>query len=141
MNNHTTSDIVIRPGIDNDFPAIDAFDPFAGDRQSEISEDRCLVATRDHQIVGYLSYKQDGFICRPFICFMAVHPDHQRNGIATQLLQTAQQIIGSGRLFISTGENNLTMQALLKRHGWISAGCVKAVNNDDTAELFYYRDL
>src|SRR5688500_3874906 len=118
---------MIRSGLLTDFEAIHAFDPFAGDRREELANDRCLVAEHNRRVVGVLTYSSAGFISRPFIHFLAVAPDYRRRGIATELLAAAEAKISSGRLFISTEENNTVMLALLAKQGWTPAGCVQGV--------------
>ena len=63
-----------------------------------------LVAERDGQIVGLIDVEcesEPGTICedRPglggMIWHLAVHPDHQRRGIATALLREAEQTAGA----------------------------------------------
>jgi len=132
---------MVRSGLLTDFEAIDAFDPFAGDRREELAHDRCLVAEDGRSVVGYLTYSSAGFIGRPFIHFLAVAQDYRRRGIATELLAAAEAKVGSGRLFISTEENNRNMLALLAKFGWTPAGCVQGVNRNGSAECFFFRDI
>ncbi len=132
---------MVRSGSLADVDAIDAFDPFAGDRREELANGRCLVAECDGRVVAYLAYSPAGFIGRPFIHFLAVAREHRRRGIATELLAAAQARVGTGRVFISTGESNQVMLALLAGQGWIPAGCVQGVNTNGSAECFFYRDL
>jgi hypothetical protein len=55
--------------------------------------------------------------------------------------QRREARIGSGRLFISTEEDNTAMQALLPREGWTLAGSVAGANTGNRAEVFFYKDL
>ena len=132
---------MIRAGTTSDFDQIDAFDPFSGDRASELSQGRCLVAEADTQVVAYVTFSVVGFIGRPFVHFLAVAPGHRRRGVALALLRAVEAEIGTGRLFISTEAGNGPMLSLLARDGWTPAGCVQGVNDDGSAECFFFRDL
>jgi GNAT superfamily N-acetyltransferase len=133
--------ITVRGGLPTDFEAIDAFDPFAGDRRDALASDCCLVAECDGRVVGYVVYSRAGFVGRPFIHFLVVAQDYRRRGVATELVAAVEARIGSGRLFVSTEENNGDMLALLAKLGWTSAGCIQGVNMDGPAECFFFRDI
>jgi GNAT superfamily N-acetyltransferase len=132
---------MIRLGTPNDFPAINAFDPFAGDRQLELSTGSILIAEIDSQVIAYVTFTPTGFIGRPFIHFLAVTPAFRRQGIATNLLRAVATRIGPNRLFISTEEGNTPMLQLLKKDGWTNAGCVHHVNDNGSPECFFYREI
>jgi GNAT superfamily N-acetyltransferase len=132
---------MIRIGTPDDFAAIDAFDPFAGDRREELAAGRVLVSETDGQVVGYTTFSQAGFIGRSFVHFLAVVPEHRRQGVAIALLRAVERSVGRGRLFASTEEGNAVMLRLLDRDGWTPAGCVRGVNDDGSAECFFYREV
>ena len=131
---------VIRLGAIKDFDAIARFDPFAGDRREELAAGRVLVAEAGGRVVGYVTFSGSGFIGRPFVHFLAVAADHRRRGVGAALLRAVQERVGGRRLFASTEETNAPMTRLLEREGWTPAGCVKGVNDDGSAECFFYRD-
>lgn len=132
---------MIRPGVSQDFEAIDRFDLFAGDRREELAAGRVLVAEAGGRVVGYVTFSGSGFIGRPFVHFLAVAADHRRRGVATALLWAVQARVGRRRLFISTEEGNAAMLHLLEQEGWTPAGCVQGVNDNGSAECFFYRDV
>jgi ribosomal protein S18 acetylase RimI-like enzyme len=132
---------MIRTGQLNDFASIDSFDPFAGDRKAELRNGHCIVATHNHKVVAYVTFCPNGFIGRPFVPFLAVAPAYRRRGIATRLLAAVEKVVGSGRIFISTEETNQEMQLLLRKLNWTAAGAVRGVNEDGSAELFYFREV
>ena len=132
---------MIRPAVAADFAAIDAFDPFAGDRSREIAEGRMLVAEREGQVAGFISWLPGGFIERDFISFLCVGPAHRRLGLAVTLIHAVEARIGTGRLFISTEADNTVMLTLLPAQGWTNAGTVAGVNEGGGAEVFFYKDL
>jgi GNAT superfamily N-acetyltransferase len=131
---------MIRVGTINDFEAIDAFDPFGGSRLEALSLGQSFVAEIDGEVAGFIFYRPNGFIGRPFIDYLAIHPGYRRQGIALKLLRKVEDRVGEGRLFISTGDTNQAMKLLLQHDGWTAAGCVQGVNLDGTAECFYYRN-
>ena len=130
-----------RPGTPADLPEIEAFDCFGGDRPGAINEDRCIVAVIDDQIAGYIVYKRQALIGKNFIEFLVVNEPYRRRGIAVALLRAAEQTLGTCRLYISTGQTNTRMQALLAKDGWTPAGQIEQINSDGTAELFYFREV
>jgi len=132
---------MIREGTTNDVAALAAFDPFGGDRRQELAGGRVLVAEAGGRVVGYLTFSPAGFIGRPFVHFLAVAPEFRRRGIASGLLRAVAARVGPSRLFISTEEGNAPMLRLLEREGWAAAGCVRNVNDDGSAECFFYREV
>lgn len=134
--------MMTRLGTPDDFTAMQAFDPFSfGDRLVALREQRCMVAESEGAIVGFAEFSVAGFIGRPFVHFLAVAETARRKGVAIALLDAVALHIGSGRLFISTEQDNAPMHALLARHGWTLAGCVEGVNFNGVAECFFFRDL
>jgi GNAT superfamily N-acetyltransferase len=134
-------EVLIRPGKPEDFPAIDAFDPFGGDRQKELATGQILVAILEEKIAGFITYSPYGFIYRPFVHYLAIHPEFRRRGLAILLLDAVKEKVKTGRLFISTEIDNAPMHQLFKSHGWTHAGCVQGVNFNGNAECFFYVDL
>ncbi len=132
---------MIRPAVAGDLTAIDAFDPFAGDRAHEIAEGRMFVVEVAGQVAGYLSWLPSGFVGRDYITFLCVEATYRRRGLAIMLIRAVEASIGSGRVFISTEEDNAATLALLARDGWTRAGAVAGVNTGERAEVFFYKDL
>jgi GNAT superfamily N-acetyltransferase len=133
--------LVIRPAVAADFVAIDAFDPFAGDRAREIREGRMLVAEDEGGLSGYVSWLPGGFVGRDYVTFLCVRDDRRRRGVAVALLRAVEALVGGRRLFVSTEEDNAAMLALLPREGWTAAGSVAGANEGNRAEVFFYKDL
>lgn len=131
---------MIRPALLTDLAAINAFDIFAGNRLLEIADNHMLVAEIDGQVVGYVSWLPRGFVGRDYITFLGVEPGYQRRGLGRALLRAVESAIGTGRVFVSTAEDNITMLAFLPAEGWIPAGSVAGANEGDRAEVFFRKD-
>jgi len=80
-----------------------------------------LIAEIDHQIVGLLDIEYEtaaGTVCSDeklrsgMIWHLAVHPDHQRKGIAYQLLNTAKEIL--------KGKNIERIEAWTRDDKWVN---------------------
>lgn len=132
---------IIREASSYDLAQINAFDPFAGDRRAEIERGRMLVIQAGGKIIAYISWMPGGFVGRDYITFLCVHPDHRRRGFAVALLKAIERSIGNGRLFVSTEDDNTAMLALLSLHGWTNAGAISGANEQNRAEVFFYKDL
>ncbi|QDU72257.1 GNAT family N-acetyltransferase [Mucisphaera calidilacus] len=140
MPTHANSP-TIRLGTPTDFPHIDRFDPFAGDRQIELAQNRVFVAVIDDLVIGYTTFTNPGFIGHPFINYLAVGQPHRRQGVATGLLHTATSHLGPARIFASTEDNNAEMLAFFDKEKWTHAGTIQGVNKDGSAECFFYYDI
>jgi ribosomal protein S18 acetylase RimI-like enzyme len=77
-----------------------------------------FVFFRRHKPIGVISTRQDGDLVE--ICRLVVHPRHQREGIASRLLEhVAARAAGGARLLsVSTSAKNLPALALYGRHGY-----------------------
>jgi ribosomal protein S18 acetylase RimI-like enzyme len=135
---------MIRSGIPEDIPRIDAFDPFGGSREQEICEGRLHVFEQEGGVaIAYISiaeYRLHGF---PYVTFLLVHPDHQRRGIATKLLRHVEAMHEGQRLFVSTESDNPPMLALLEKESYERSGALSGLNDSHSGaeEVFFYKDL
>ncbi|EYF00568.1 GNAT family N-acetyltransferase [Chondromyces apiculatus] len=74
-----------------------------------------LVAEADHQVAGYLAWRDEApGVAR--ITQLAVHPDYQRFGVASRLLEALQESAGSHGLSHVVGH-------LQERAPWAAAFC------------------
>ena len=138
--------MMTRQAEPDDIPAVCAFDHVA-----QMQEDRrqficnavrtgiAHVALLDHEIVGYIVLEYS-FFARGFIAMLYVHHDHRRVGLGTALVRHAEDLCKSDRIFTSTNQSNLPMQALMDKLGYTRSGMVDDLDPGDP-ELFYSRQL
>lgn len=132
---------MIRLATISDFKAIQSFDPFAGDRSEDISENRVFAYLIGDLVCGFVSMSRAGLLGRPYVQYLAVSIEHQRKGIATALLNHIERLHPNQRLFISTECGNTHMQKLLLNKKYISAGEILMANLNGSKELYYFRDI
>jgi len=130
----------------NDVPVICTFDHIAQterDRRlfirNAVHDGIAQVAMIDGVVVGY-TVLEHSFFSRGFIAMLYVHPDHRRTGVGTALIRHAEGICRSDRIFTSTNQSNLPMQALMDKLGYRQSGIVDDLDPGDP-ELFYSRQL
>lgn len=123
-----------------DLSRIMTFDSFPGDRIAEIVERRMLVAEIDNLVVAYVAWQHGGCIGKDYVNKLVVADAYRRCGIAQQLVAALNTALG-GRIFISTGANNVAAVALLEGTGWTPAGQIVGLLPMDEPELFFHRDL
>ncbi|MHB9755205.1 GNAT family N-acetyltransferase [Streptomyces sp. BYX5S] len=87
-------------------------------RLIERDADALILAERDGLLVGTVIAGFDGWRCSAYR--LAVHPDHRRRGIATALLEAAEQrftALGGRRV------DAMVLEANTRAHGaWASSG-------------------
>ena len=122
---------VIRPYIDTDLediiqlwercdltrpwnnPEIDIF------RKAAQKDELFLVAVKDQTIIATLMGGYDGH--RGWINYLAVHPNHQRNGIATALIQHSEKrliALGCPELQILVPKEHIDIQNFYEQLGY-----------------------
>ena len=97
-----------------------------------------FVALAHGQVVGY-SVFDHSFFGRGFIAMLMVHPDHRRTGVGSSLVRHVEGLCQSDRVFTSTNESNVPMQALLEKLGYRRSGMVDDLDPGDP-ELFYSKE-
>jgi ribosomal protein S18 acetylase RimI-like enzyme len=137
---------IVRPATDADVDVVQRLDRMRVASSSSQSVDeliggrprQLMVATIRGEIVGYAVlgtlFEYD------FLELLFVRPDHRRNGIGGQLVAAAEASTGSRKLFTSTNQSNEPMRRLCERLGFVWAGTVEGLDDDDP-ELFYLRRL
>ena len=130
----------IRAAEPYDLSRLMAFDSFPGERIAEIVDRRMLVAEVDGIIAGYIAWQTAGCIGMDYVNKLVVDPHYRRQSIAQSLIRALNSAL-TGRVFISTGEDNLAAIRLLAVTEWRPAGQIVGLRPAGTAEIFYYRDL
>jgi len=136
----------IRPAQEMDIEKICAFDHVVEieDVRRTIIEDavqhgHCHVAEHEGEILGYviLVYTFFGF---GFVELLYVHSDHRRKGVGGALMQHAESLCTTEKLFTSTNLSNTNMRSLLMKLGYEESGIVHGLDEGDP-ELFYRKVL
>lgn len=94
-------------------PEIDIF------RKAEQQDNLFLIATRDDKLVATLMGGYDGH--RGWISYLAVHPQYQRQGIATALVQQLEKRLvakGCPKVQLLIRKDNLDIQSFYDELGY-----------------------
>ena len=135
----------IRQAEEKDIIAICSFDHLANREkrrtfiQNSVRSEVAYVAVLDRKIAGYavLDYS---FYHQGFMSMLYVHPDHRRKGIGSAIVRHVESICRTEKLFTSTNESNLPMQALMAKLGYIPSGIINNLDEGDP-ELIYFKRL
>lgn len=127
-----------------DLNAIVAFDPVANSDpyrsaylRESIGANQCLVACANSEIVGYGVLNYHFFGCG-FVSLVVTHPKFRRQGIATRLLVAMENSCATPKIFLSTNQSNVPMQALAERLGYVRSGIIENLDEGDP-ELVYFK--
>lgn len=137
--------ITIRPATTDDFSEICAIDHLGQDRDRQnflrhsIKQEQCHVAVHNNAIVGYVILEYT-FFGLGFVSLLYTHTAHRRGGIGMRLMQHAEDICTTEKLFTSTNLTNHPMQKLLARRQYKLSGVIHDLDEGDP-ELFYVKFL
>ena len=98
----------------------------------------CHLALVDGTIAGYIIFAHTLF-CMGFVEMLFVVQEHRRQGIATALMNHAERLCKTDRIFVSTNESNMTMHHLLGGRGYTPCGMLDLDPGDP--EMFYAKKL
>ncbi len=107
--------------------------------RKSLRDGNAYVALIGDQIVGY-SVLEHSFFAREFIAMLMVHSEYRRRGVGSALVRHMERLCKSDRIFTSTNESDLPMQALLEKLGYTRSGVVRDLDPKDT-ELLYSKQL
>jgi ribosomal protein S18 acetylase RimI-like enzyme len=133
--------IVIRPASIADLAGIFQIDPLAESSRerresirSVVTAGRCHIAEKG-VVLGFalLDYS---FYGNGFISLLVVSPDRRRQGVASVLLRHLESICTTSKIFTSTNESNLPMQALLEKLGYLPSGIIYGLDEGDPELVF-----
>ncbi len=85
----------------------------------QFSSDQYFVAFDDEALIGAVSVCPDEDPEAQNIVSLVVHPDNQREGIASRLMQTLLEIYGPGPMTVQTAAKNLPALALYGKFGFV----------------------
>jgi ribosomal protein S18 acetylase RimI-like enzyme len=137
--------VTIHLASTNDFAEICAIDHLGQDKDRQnflrhsIQQQQCHVALIDGAIVGYVILEYS-FFGLGFVSLLYTHPAHRRSSIGTRLMQHAEDICTTEKLFTSTNLTNHPMQNLLASRQYKLSGVIHDLDEGDP-ELFYVKFL
>jgi ribosomal protein S18 acetylase RimI-like enzyme len=102
-----------------------------------IAANECWVARRDGQVAGFV-IANCTFFAQCFIVLLVVHPEHRRHRVASALIRHVESISPTAKLFTSTNQSNVAMQAVCEALGFVRSGIVENLDEDDP-ELIYFK--
>ena len=140
----TGADIVdIRQAEEKDIAAIYSFDHLAHVEQrrkfiqNSVRSGTASVAVLDDKVVGYAVLEYT-FYAQGFIAMLYIHPECRHNGVGSKIVRYLESICKTEKLFTSTNESNLPMQALMKKLNYIPSGIINNLDEGDP-ELVYFK--
>jgi ribosomal protein S18 acetylase RimI-like enzyme len=133
----------IRLATVTDLPAVLATDHMRADPERRdfvrkaIELHQCWLAEAAGEAIGYV-VADESFFGYPFIELLMVAPTFRRGGVGTALMRHVEALFSGPKLFTSTNQSNLAMQALLDRLGYVRSGVIDNLDEDDP-ELVYFK--
>lgn len=128
-----------------DIAAICSFDHLAEREErrtfieKSVRSGSAYVAILDSEVVGY-TVLEYGFYSQGFIAMLYVHPGHRRNGFGSALARHVESVCKTDKLFASTNQSNLPMQALMIKLGYIPSGVINNLDEGDP-EIVYFKRI
>jgi ribosomal protein S18 acetylase RimI-like enzyme len=115
----------------------------SGARQSlerKVARGDVLLAKSQGQIVGLLIAELYGFFDENTISLVLVEGALRRRGIGTALVKEAENLFGTGKLFVAANQSNLPMQQLCEKLGYHQVGHIENIRENDP-EIIYLKRL
>jgi GNAT superfamily N-acetyltransferase len=131
--------ITISQSTPGDLDAVLAIDdrPARATEVSEaVSRGRCSVARVGHEIVGFSV--RGTFFGHDFLELLVVTTEHRRHGVGAALVEAFLARFPGAKVFTSTNASNAPMRALCERLGFVEAGTIDHLDEDDP-EVVYVR--
>ena len=128
-----------------DYEAVCAIDRQAGsgcDRQAALRDwivrGECRVARAANGAVDGFVVASCSFFGHYFIVLLVVHSERRRRGFASALIRAVEACSPTAKLFTSTNQSNVAMQALCESLGFERSGVVENLDEGDP-ELIYFK--
>ena len=106
---------------------------------SAIREKRTFIAYVGRIPAGFLVWTKD-FYSHYFIDLVVVHPKMRRHGVAVAMIKAMENFCPGNKLFSSTNRNNLAMQKVFERAGFVKSGIITHLDKGNP-ELIYYKKV
>jgi ribosomal protein S18 acetylase RimI-like enzyme len=103
-----------------------------------MEKEACYIAAGD--IVHGYAILEYTFFEMGFISLLVIHPDRRRTGLGSGLMRHLESICRTGKIFTSTNQSNLPMQALLSKLGYERAGIIHGLDEGDP-EWIYKKEI
>jgi GNAT superfamily N-acetyltransferase len=105
-----------------------------------VSRGDCLVARMEGvpMAVAFVVLDRRFIIENFFISLLVVHPDFRRKGVATRLIEYAEKMCPSNKVFTSTNSSNSMMRKLLRSMQYLQTGVIENVDEGDP-EIVYFK--
>lgn len=136
----------IRLALETDIESIIDFDHVAeaeDARRSHIARaveaETVWVFVSEEQILGFVILEYTFFGCG-FVALLLTHPDHRRLGVGTALMQYAESVCNTEKLFTSTNESNRAMHLLLDSCNYVRSGVIHNLDEGDP-EIVYFKAI
>ncbi|NIM92943.1 MAG: GNAT family N-acetyltransferase [Anaerolineales bacterium] len=136
----------IRRSLSDDLDVIVSFDHVAQEQSARrdfikrsIDNKEAYVVIESSSIVGYAVIDYS-FFDNGFISMLYIAPSHRHQGYGSALVRYIERICKTPKLFTSTNESNVIMQALLEKLGFHRSGWIDNLDEGDP-ELVYFKWL
>jgi len=98
----------------------------------------CYIAVGE-KVKGYAILEYT-FFEMGFVSLLVIHPDQRRSGLGSALIRHLESICRTRKIFTSTNQSNLPMQALLSKLGYERSGIIHGLDEGDP-ELIFRKEL
>ena len=117
---------------------ITALDPENGAFAQRLRSGTVFLAAIEGQIAGCVLLEYS-FFAQGFISYLHVYPDYRRKGIGSLLVLQVESICKTEKLFTSTNESNLPMQAFMAKLRYVPSGVINNLDEGDPEIVFFKR--